>query len=529
LIDLHGTGPIARLILRRDRARLVTWIGGIVLLVIVTAASTKGLYATQADLEKAAFASRDNPAALAFNGPDQALDTIGGQVAFQVGAFGMVVVGLMNLLLVSRMTRGEEDSGRLELVRSLPVGRHAPLAAGLLVIVGADVLLGVLVAGSLLQQDLPVAGSITLGASYTAFGLCFAGITATTAQLTENPRVTSGLAGALLGASFALRAIGDVGDGTLSWWSPMGWAQRARPYAGERWWPLLLCLGLGAALTWAARALAGRRDFGAGMFPPRPGPPHASVFLGTPLGLAIRLHRGAVAWWAVASLALGLVYGSLTESIEDFVGDNQAIEDMLAAAGEGSLTDTYLSTALLIVALIAAGPAVQLVQRLHTEEAALRAEAILATRTSRAAWASGHLVVALAGGALTLAAGGLGTGAAYAATGGGAGQVGRLLGAALVYVPAVWLLAGIAFALFGVVPRWTAVAWVALTGCFVVAMFGPLLELPAWLMGLSPFDRTPALPADPIRALPLVVVGTLAAALIASGVTAFRHRDLTAT
>ena len=46
----------------------------------------------------------------------------------------------------------------------------------------------------------------------------------------------------MLGASFAIRAAGDIGDGTLSWFSPMGWAQKARPYAGERWWPLLLCL-----------------------------------------------------------------------------------------------------------------------------------------------------------------------------------------------------------------------------------------------------------------------------------------------
>ena len=96
-----------------------------------TAASTKSLYPTQADLDAAALAARDNPAALAFNGPDQALDTIGGQVAFQVGAFGLVMVGLMSVLLVGRLTRGEEDSGRLELVRSMPVGRHAPLAAGL--------------------------------------------------------------------------------------------------------------------------------------------------------------------------------------------------------------------------------------------------------------------------------------------------------------------------------------------------------------------------------------------------------------
>ena len=51
----------------------------------------------------------------------------------------------------------------------------------------------------------------------------------------------------------------------------MGWAQKARPYAGERWWPLLLCLLLAAGLTWLAAALAAHRDFGAGMVAAAPG------------------------------------------------------------------------------------------------------------------------------------------------------------------------------------------------------------------------------------------------------------------
>ncbi|MEQ1786486.1 MAG: ABC transporter permease, partial [Acidimicrobiales bacterium] len=488
MTSLVGTAALVRLIAARDRIRLLAWIGGIVFLVVVTAASTKGLYATQADLDEAALASRDNPAALAFNGPDQALDTMGGQVAFQIGSFGLVMVGLMSVLLVGRLTRGEEDSGRLELVRALPVGRHAPLAAGLVVVGGAHVLLGGLVAASLVQQGLPTAGSVVFGLSFLAFGWAFAGITALTAQISENPRVASGLAGAVLGASFALRAAGDIGDGTLSWLSPMGWAQKARPYAGERWWPLALCVGLGLGVTLAARALADRRDFGAGMVAPRPGPPRADPRLASPLALAARLHRGAVTWWAVSVLALGLVYGSLAESIDDFVGDNEALQDMLAAAGAGSLTDTYLSTSLLIMALVACGPAIQIVQRLRTEESGLRAEVMLATPISRAAWAGSHLVVALMGSALTLGASGLGMGIAYAAVGGGTEQIARLLGASLTYVPAVWLLAALAFALFGLVPRWTTGAWLALIGCLVVGLFGTLLDLPTWLTNLSPFD-----------------------------------------
>ena len=528
MTSLRGTAPLVRLILVRDRVRLLAWMVGLVALVVATAASTKGLYPTQADLDAVATAAHDNPVALAFNGPDQALDTMGGQVAFQVGAFGLLLVGLMSILLLGRLTRTEEDSGRLELVRSMPVGRHAPLAAGLLVVIGTDLVLGAAVAVSLLLEELPTAGSITFGVSFAAFGILFVGVTAVTAQLSENPRVTTGAAGAVLGASFVLRAAGDMGDGTLSWLSPMGWAQKSRPYAGEVWWPLLLCAAISALLVAGATALAAHRDFGAGMVAPSPGPATAAPGLRSPLGLAIRLHRGVVAWWALAAFGLGLVYGSLTQSIEDFIGDNPAMEDMLAALGGASLTDSYLATSLLILALLATGPALQIVQRLRTEETELRAEVVLATGTSRPRWVASHLLVALGASALAILLGGFGLGLADAAVGGGARQVPRLLGAALAYVPAVWLLTGIAVALFGLVPRWTAAAWVLLTACLVIAMLGELLDLPPWLRDLSPFQHTPAAPAAAMRALPLGVLSAGALAAIAVGMVSFQRRDLAA-
>jgi ABC-2 type transport system permease protein len=102
----------------------------------------------------------------------------------------------------------------------------------------------------------------------------------------------------------------------------------------------------------------------------------------------------------------------------------------------------------------------------------------------------------------------------------------RLLAASLTYLPAVWLLAALAVALFGVLPRWTVGAWLALIGSLVVGMFGSLLDLPQWVRDLSPFQHTPALPADTLRLLPLAVLSLCAASLAAAGLAAFRSRDL---
>ena len=102
------------------------------------------------------------------------------------------------------------------------------------------------------------------------------------------------MVGAAIGAAYLLRAAGDVGDGTLSWLSPIGWGQAMRPFAGERWWPLVLSLVAASALVGGAFALRARRDEGAGLVEPRPGPATAPRRLTTPFGLALRLQRGAL-------------------------------------------------------------------------------------------------------------------------------------------------------------------------------------------------------------------------------------------
>ncbi len=59
-------------------------------------------------------------AAIVFNGPAQALDTLGGQVAFQVGSFGLVTVALMSIFMIGHLTRVEEENGRTELLLATP-------------------------------------------------------------------------------------------------------------------------------------------------------------------------------------------------------------------------------------------------------------------------------------------------------------------------------------------------------------------------------------------------------------------------
>lgn len=521
-----AAGALARAALLRDRVRILVWVAAIGALVLVTAESTKALYATQAALDEAAAAARGNAAALAFNGPDQGLDTLGGQVAFQVGAAGLTVVGLMSLLLVVRLTRGEEEAGRLELVRSLPVGRLAPLVAAVLVVAGIDVAVGAVVAAGLLLMGLPVAGTLVLAASFTCLGLVFCGAGAVLAQVTEGARTASGLALALLGAAYVVRAAGDARHSALSWASPIGLAQKARPYAGDRPAPLVLCLAVAAGLVAAAVLLAARRDLGAGLLAQRPGPSRGGWWSHGCVGLAVRLQFAALAWWCVGLFGLGAAYGSVASSINDFVGDNDAVRRIIDRSGSAGLTDSYLAVSLFFLALPAAGAAVQIALRAAGEEVGARAEALLADPVPRSVWLGSHALVAAVGSVAILAASGGGVGAAYAVTSGDAWQLPRLTAAALAFVPALWLFIGVAVALHGVSVRLAPVAWVVLGAAVAVGLFGVLLDLPRWLLDASPFEHVAQVPAARVDVAPLAVLALSGAALVAGGLAGIRHRDI---
>jgi ABC-2 type transport system permease protein len=526
LSELTGTIVLARGIVRRDRVRILVWIGGIVAMTLSSAASVKGIYPTVEDLRRAATFVEGNAAAIAFNGPVQGLDTLGGRIAFETGAFTLLLVGLMSLFMLSRNTRAEEESGRLELIRATVVGRHAPLVAALVVVIAMNVTVGVAIAVGFAALDLPAAGCISFGVSIVAVGMVFTAITSVTVQVTENTRVASGLAGLAVGVAYVLRALGDIEGGTVSWLSPIGWGQKLRPFADEQWWPLVVPVVFTAGLLWLGAVLTFRRDVGRGFVEPRPGPATAAPHLGNPLGLALRLQRGALIAWSAAILVLGAVYGSFADDIEEFVADlDESLRDLVARGG-ADVVASFFGTTLLVLALVGSGFALQSVQRLRSEEIALHAESILATPVSRTRWALSHVAVALGGAFVVLSAGGLGMGVAYGFAIGDLAEAPPLVADSLAHLPAVAVMIGVSVALFGWFPRAIVTTWGLLAVCFVIAFFGELLELPVWARAISPYEYTPLVPAEQWTLAPLVAMSALAVALVAAGVWGVRSRDI---
>jgi ABC-2 type transport system permease protein len=208
-------------------------------------------------------------------------------------------------------------------------------------------------------------------------------------------------------------------------------------------------------------------------------------------------------------------------------GNPQLAQIMEQMGGEQGLTDTYFSFVVGVIALLAAAYAIRAVLRLRAEEDGLRADPLLATATPRPRWAWSHLVYGLLGPVVILALAGLLGGLTYGVISGDiAGQVPRVLAAAMVQLPAVWVLTGIAMALYGLAPGLAGLSWGALIACLVLGQLGQILQFPQWTLNLSPFTHTPNFPAQDIDAVPVVVLLSIAIVLIGVGLIGFRRRDI---
>jgi len=526
---LAGTGRLVRFVLRRDRVRLTVWIVSLVGLLAVSAAEVQSLYRTPESVASYAATVRGNPALVLFAGPGYGLGGPGfGAVLVNETSLWMALAcALMCIFLVNRHTRAEEESERADLVRSGVVGRHAPLAAVLLVAVGANVVVGA--AGALLCMAVGFAavGSVALCLSMAAVGIVYAAVTAVAAQLAGTGRATLGMASSAAGLAFIVRGIGDISVGALSWLTPFGWGIGVRAFAGERWWTLPVLLLSAGGLTIGAVALSRRRDLGRGMLAERAGRPEGTRWGSTGLGLTFRLQRGAAIGWAVGLVLTALVYGSVGDEVEAMLADNPQLADYLARLEGVDLTDMFLATALRMLALLVCGYAVSSALRVHSEESAGYAESVLATPYSRYRWLGAHVAVTVATSSVLVALCAVGVGVGYAAAVGDPGQVLRLTGAGLVLLPGVLVVVALTVALVGWWPRAANGAWAMLAVIVVIGIFAEVLRLPRWVRDLSPIEHVPALPAQGLRAGPVVALSGLAVALAILGFVGFRRRDLT--
>ena len=115
---------------RAQRRRLLVWVITTVGTLAVTAIAVAQLYNTPKEIASYGQAVVSD-ALVAINGHVEGIDTLGGIIQDEFGFIASFLMPLIGLALVAGMTRGEEESGRLEVLLAGRIDRRVPVVSAL--------------------------------------------------------------------------------------------------------------------------------------------------------------------------------------------------------------------------------------------------------------------------------------------------------------------------------------------------------------------------------------------------------------
>ncbi len=369
-------------------------------------------------------------------------------------------------------------------------------------------------------------GSLLYGAVLGAIGVFFMAITALFAQLAETSRGVIGYSFTFLGLSYLLRAIGDVSSETLSLLSPLGLVLRTQVYVNNYWWPVLLTLLISFLIKGLALYVNSIRDLEAGFIPSKPGREVATPFLQSSLGLSLRLLRVTSISWIIAMFILGASYGSVFGDIESFFESSEFIQRLLPMLEDFSLVMQFLTVIMSVIAIISTIPPLIILFKLKKEERWNRTEHLLARSVSRSSLLGSYFILSLVVGFMVLFFSALGLWAAGSAVMDEPFGFGSVLASAMAYLPAMWIMIGLALVFIGLRPQATGASWVYLGFSFFVVYLGGILQLPEWMEYLTPFGYIPSIPIEEMKWISSILLTLLALVLALFGFKGYRERDI---
>lgn len=505
-----GSGILTRFIFRRDRIRLLIWIIFLAGFVISLVPVFENLLTSGTDNSVMAEMMK-NPAMISIVGPVYGADnyTIGAAYSNMMLVFSVMIAGVMNIFLISRHTRQDEELGRLEVIRSLPVGRLSNLAAAIIVSLIVNIILSIFSGIGLFilrENGMSFSGCMLFGAALGVIGLFFAASSAIFCQLTANNRTAIGFSFMLMLVLYMMRAVGDIGTEVLSLISPLGLILRTENFVNDYWWPVWVILGITVILIVISFALAKIRDLGRGLVPEKPGKRHGSTFLSSAYGLALRLNRSSIIVWMITIFILAAMYGSIFGELESFMTSNEMMKAIFSQDPNHPLTEQFIALLMTIMSLISAIPVIQCANRVSSEEKRGHAEHILSRSVSRYSQLAAYLIPALILSIILQILSALGFWSVGSMVLETTPSLKTFLISAMSYIPAIWIFTSLSMVLIAYIPNLVSLSYVYLGYTFIAVYLGTIAGFPEWTKKLTPFGYIPQYPIEEMKLMPLVIM-----------------------
>jgi polyether ionophore transport system permease protein len=537
--------------LRDYRVAIAGWGLGMGLVIISPMASVAALIKTpEARAQLASLAQQFKWAA-----DPVAAGTVGGYATFKIGVF-IMLMAVWPLLAASRTLRGEETTGSLDVLLSVPrtrlqvaVQKVAAIGTALL-LMGAIVGVLAYVGGATFKGEFNLVDGLLFGLNLALICAVFGAISLFVSQFTQERTTAAGITGGLLIVFIAIDMVHRVIPNTdgFSHLSPIYYYNLSKPLVpsfGINAGAMLLMFGLTVALTAAAIAFFVRRDAGAAVripiasrfvptTPPSKELPERDWSLGSLYARGLATIAMPTFWWTlgIAGWAAWMVVvvkqvvNALIPLLQSSPSSTLKIIQNIGG-GAARLDQLFLSAMFELLPILLMAFAVTQVNRWAADNDEGRMEMLLATPHPRmeallarfAALATATIAI----GIVTL----LGS-AAAAAIAGVSVDGGNLAAATLGMIPLGLLIAAVGYLAAG----WlrtavdTGLLSFLLAGWFFLSFIGPDLKLPDATLRLSPFYYygTPLLHGADFANLVFIVA--VAAVSLALASVRYARKDL---
>jgi ABC-2 type transport system permease protein len=535
--------------LRDYRVAILGWGIGMGLVVIAPMASVSALITTpQARQQLVTLA-----ASFAWNADPIHVDTVGGYATFKIGFF-VFLLAIWPILVGSRMLRGEEDRGSMDVLLSLPRPRLnvalEKLAAMWTALFVMGVLIGLLAyaGGAKFGGDFGLGGGLLYGLNLALICAVFGSLALLISQFTQERGPAAGWTAGLLVFFIVLDMVHRVVPNSewISRLSPIYYYNLSKPLIpsyGTNASAMIFQLALAAFLGGAAIWLFVRRDVGGTVplprwlrLPERPASralPVGDWSLGSVYARSMGMIAMPTFWWTlgIAAFASFMVYAvQLLESkMSSLLSGSPAFSTLIKnlGGGDASVNAGFLSAMFFFLPLGLMAFAVTQVNGWSADEQDGRLELVLTTPQSRMAVLLGRFA-ALATATVVVSVVTLLASAASAAVSGLSVDEGHLAAAVLGAIPLGLLIAAIGYLASG----WlrtaadTGLLSFVLAAWFFISFIGPELKLPDATLRLSPFYYygTPLL--NGLQPASILGVLAVAAVALALGTMRFARKDI---
>jgi len=495
------------------------------------------VYPTAKDQVAAAAALANNAGVKVLYGTPHHLETVAGFAVWYALTMGVLLGSVWAWLVATRQLRGEETAGRWELLlagqttrRRAAAGALGGLAVSLMVFyaIAAITLTAI---GSIHQVNYAPGPALFFALAAVSAAVMFMAIGALASQLMPTRARAAGLAAAVFGVSFAVRAAGDV---TNAHWllnvTPLGWVEQLQPLVNPQPIWLLPIVGLSAVAGMGAVWLAGKRDLGASVVRDHDTARPRLRLLSGPLLAAVRTTRGVMLAWIGALGLSGWFFGALASTaVQVFQSSSSAQQylDRLSGAGSATAsTKAFIGAIFFIFMLVLMAYAASSAGAMRADEAQGYLDNLLVRKVSRRRWLWGRvgLAMAVAVGLAATASVSMWLGVSAHPNG---LMFGDLIKAGLNMVPAAIFTLGIGIFSLGMVPRLTTViAYGVIAWSFLIELVGSGTTVNHWVLDTSVFTHVAFAPAVEPKWRAGAVLVMLGLALVAIGALRFNRRDL---